>query len=73
MNGCNVRVVQGREDFGFALKAREPFGVGRDVQGQHLHRHLALQLRVGGAIHLPHPALAHLGGDRIRAEAGAWS
>ena len=43
-------------------------GVREDLQ-----RDLAAQLRVGGAIHLPHAALADEGGHVIVAETGAWS
>ena len=39
--------------------------------GQRLNRHLALQLGVGGLIHLTHAAFADLRGDFIRTEAGA--
>ncbi len=42
-----------------------------DVRGQHLHCHLALQLRIRGPIHLPHPAHADLGGDFVGTESGA--
>ena len=60
-------------DFGFALKAREPIGVSRERRRQDLDRDLALQLRVGRAIHLAHAALADLRGDFVDAEAGAGS
>ncbi len=35
--------------------------------------HLAVQLGIGGAIRLPYAAFADLGGDFVRAEAGAGS
>ena len=38
---------------------------------QHLHGYVALQLRVRRPVHLPHPTHTDLGGDLIRAEAGA--
>ena len=46
-------------------------GVGRDRSGQHLDGDLPLQVRVGCAIDLAHPAHADLGGDFVRAEARA--
>ena len=69
----DVRMVQRGEDFGFALEAREPIGIAGERLGQHLDRDLAFQLGVRRAIHLAHPAGADLGGDFVRAEAGAWS
>ena len=66
-----VGMVECREDFGFALKPRQPFAVGRDRWRQNLDRHLTLQLGIGGAIHLPHPAFANLLDQLEDAEAGA--
>ena len=43
-------------DFGFALEAGEPVGVGGERRRQDLDRDLALQLRVGRAIDLAHAA-----------------
>ena len=59
----DVRMVQRREDFRFALEAREALGSARQRLGQHLDRDLALQLGVGGAIDLAHAAGAEA--DRI--------
>ena len=67
----DVRVIQRREDFGFALKPRQPIGIGGEQWRQDLDRDLALQLRVGGPKHLPHPAFADLRGDFVDAETGA--
>ena len=36
----DVRMVQGREDFGFALEPGQPLGIARDRRGQHLDRDL---------------------------------
>ncbi len=69
----DVRMVQRREDFGFALEPRQPLGVCRNGLRQDLDRDLPLQVRVSSAIHLAHAADADLGGDFIRAEAGASS
>ena len=67
----DVRVVEGGEHFSFALESRQAISVARDRGGQHLDRHRALQVRVGGAIHLAHAPFADLGGDFIGAEPGA--
>jgi hypothetical protein len=45
-------MIQGREHFRFALKARHPLSVGCERGRQNLDRDLAFQLRVGGAIDL---------------------
>ena len=73
VDGRYVGMCQGREGLRFALKACEAFRVSGDVRGQHFHRHVALQLRVRRPINLPHPVLADLGGNLMRAEAGAGS
>ena len=67
----DVRMVEGREDFGFALKAREAIGIAGHRGGQHLDRDRPLQIRVGRAIDLAHAAGADLRGDFVDAEAGA--
>ena len=64
-------MIQRREDFGFALEAREPVVVSGDRRRQDLDGDLTLELRVGGAIDLPHPAFADLRGDFVDAETGA--
>ena len=38
--------------------------------GQHLQRHVPVELGVRGAIHFAHAAFADLGGDRVGAEGG---
>ena len=58
----DVRVVQRGEQLRLALEAGEAVGVGGKGRRQQLERHLAAELRVGGAVHLAHPA----GADRRR-------
>jgi hypothetical protein len=70
VDGRDVRMVQRSEDFGFALKAREPIIVSGEGGRQNLDRDLTLQVGVGCPIHLAHPALADLCGDFVNAEAG---
>ena len=69
VDGRDVRVVERREDFGLALETCEAFRVGRACGRQYLHRHVALQLRVGRPVDLAHPAHTDLGSDLIRTEA----
>jgi hypothetical protein len=58
VNGGDVRMVQGREYFRFALKASEPIGISRERRWKDLDSDLTLQPRVGGPIHLAHAAFA---------------
>ena len=67
----DVGMVQRGEDLGFALEAGQAVGIGGEGLGQDFQRHVAVELRVAGAVDLPHPACANLGGDLIRAEGGA--
>ena len=71
VNRRDVGVVQRSQGLRLALEAREALAVGGKRRRQHLDRHLATQPRVGGAPHLPHPALAQLGADLVGAEASA--
>ena len=66
-------MIQRGEDFGFALKTREPFRIRRDCGRQNLERDLSLQLGVRRAEHLPHAAFADLSGDLVDAETSAGS
>ena len=70
---CDVRMVQGGEEFGFALESGQAPGVGADGLGQDLDCDLALEIGIRGAIDLAHPAGAEGGDDFIRAEARAGS
>ena len=55
----------------FTVEPREPLGVGGERRGEYLDGDLPRQVGVRCAIHLAHPAHADLGGDFVRAEAGA--
>ena len=67
----DVGMVQRGEDFGFALKPGQSIGIVCKGLGQHLQRHVPVELGVSGSIHLTHAAFVDLGGDGIRAEGGA--
>jgi hypothetical protein len=60
-------VVELGQELGLALEAVEPAFVLGEGGGQHLDRHLAVELGVGHPVHLAHPALAQLGGDFVGA------
>jgi len=50
---------------------RDSLGIGRQVPGQDLDRHLTAQARIAGAIHLAHPTRADGREDFIRAKASS--
>ena len=54
----DVRMIQRREHFGFALEPRQPIRVAGHRGRQHLDRDRPLQVAVGRAIHLAHAARA---------------
>ena len=67
----DVRMIQQGEYSRFALKAREPVGVGRERLGQDLDRDGSVQLCIARAIDLPHPAFADRRGDFVDAKTRA--
>jgi hypothetical protein len=52
----DVRVIQGRQHFGFTAESRQPLIIICDIVGQHFDGDVALQIRVARAIHLAHAA-----------------
>jgi hypothetical protein len=68
----DVRMVQGREDFCFALEAGQSIDIGRGF-GENLDGNSALQIRVDRAVDLAHTAHANLRGNFIGAEASSGS
>ena len=71
VNGGDVRMVQRREHFGFALEAGEAFGIVGEARREDFDRDVALQPRVARAIDLAHAAGAercqHLEGPEAAA------
>ena len=53
---------------GLALAPGKSIRIGRERLGQHLQRHVPVELGIPRSIHLPHAAFADLGGDLIRAD-----
>ena len=68
---ADVRVIEGRDRFGFALESLAAIRVGRGFVGQNLDRDGAIEPAVFRAIHLAHAARAERRDDFIGAEAGA--
>ena len=71
VDGADVRMIERGEHLRFALKPREPLGIGRERVGQDLQRDVATELRVARAIHLAHPARAEQADDLVDAERAA--
>src|SRR5262245_29464520 len=71
MDGGNAWMIEGSENFGFALETAYPVRIPRKLIRQDLDRDFALQLRVSSAIHLAHPAFPEQCGDFVRAEVRA--
>ncbi|MGB7220680.1 MAG: hypothetical protein WBD07_17915 [Vicinamibacterales bacterium] len=61
-------MVEGCEDFGFALKTRQPLGVLGEGLWKYLDGDVALQAGITRSVDLTHPAGADGGDDFIRAE-----
>ena len=61
-------MVELGEKLRLALEARQTLRVGGEGGGEDLDGHLAVELRVGGAVHLAHAALAQPSGDPIGAQ-----
>src|SRR3990172_13257628 len=68
---ASARVVEGGECFRFTPKGLEGVGARGHLSRRHLERHVAAELRVGGAVDLAHPAGADRGGDAVVGEAAA--
>ena len=68
VDGGDVGVVERGEDLRLALETSEPLGIARHIGGQHLDRHLAVELGVGRPVDLAHSARAEGRDDLVRAE-----
>ena len=64
----NPRMVEAGEDVGFPLEASQPIRVSREGVGEDFQGDVAPELRVGGAIDLPHAAFADEGGHVVMAK-----
>ena len=61
----DARVIEGGEGLRLAPEALQPLRARGHLGRQHLERHVAPELRVGGAVDLAHPAGADRGGDPV--------
>ena len=68
IDGADVRMVEGRENPGFALEADQTVRVLGEERREDLDRHVAIELAVARAVDIAHPATAKEVHDRIRAE-----
>ena len=64
-------MVEAGENLRLTLEPGEAIRIGGEGFGEDLQGDLALELGVGGLIHLPHAALADEGGDVVVPESGA--
>ena len=69
----DVRMVQGGEQFCFALETCEPVSIGGERRWQDLDRDLSFESRVGGPVDLSHSTFADRPGDVVDADARAGS
>jgi putative ABC transport system permease protein len=67
---ADVRMVQRRDDAGFAVEALERLGIVCQAGGQDLDRDVAIESSIPGAIDLAHPAGADRRGDFVRTKTG---
>ena len=63
------RVIERGERLRFTPEAFEPLRARRHLRRQQLERHVAPELRVGGAVDLAHPARTDRGGDAVVGQA----
>ena len=68
VNGQDVGVRERRDRLGLALETSEPAGVVGSALRQDLDRHLAIEPRVSGAIHLAHATSAERREDLVGGE-----
>jgi hypothetical protein len=70
VDGPDVGVVEGGEQRRLALEPSEALGIPGDLGGQHLDRHVTVQLPVPGPVDLPHSSgpegLEDLVGTQVR-------
>jgi hypothetical protein len=72
MQHADVRMIQARDGFGFALEALLANRIRRELRWQNLDCHGALEARVSRPIHFAHPACAKRRRDFVGAKMCAW-
>jgi hypothetical protein len=68
VNRRDVGMIERGKDLGYALETSHALRITCESGRKNLDGYIAPQLRIPGAIHLPHPARADNIGDFIRAE-----
>ena len=63
-----MRVIERGQQPRLALEPREPLAVRGKPDGQDLNRHVPVELRIAGAIHLTHPADAQQRANFVAAD-----
>jgi hypothetical protein len=67
----DIRMIERRQDFGFALKAREPIAIAGQFCRQDFDGDVTLQACIEGAVHLAHPTGADRFLDFVRSDSGS--
>lgn len=70
-NSNDMRMVQGGNGAGFALKPQQTLVIARHFGRQHFQRDVTAQFAVGGAVYLAHATRAHPRGDSIMRKCAA--
>jgi hypothetical protein len=65
------RMIERRQDLGFALEAQSALGISGEARRQDLDRRVAVECLVAGAKDLPHPAFTDLLEDAVLGEGSA--
>jgi len=71
MDDGDIGMAESRKKLGFPLESRETIRVIGHGSRKDLDRNLALEICIGGSIHLAHPANADLDIDFVRADVNA--
>jgi len=67
----DVRMIERRERLRFAREPHQPIRIVRKRVREDFERDLAIELGIARPIHLPHPAFADRGRDRVDGETRA--
>ena len=72
VKGADMWVVEAGDDTRLPLEPLAALGIRRQVRRQYFDGNRAVESRVGGAVHLPHPACTNQFGDLVRSEPDSW-
>jgi hypothetical protein len=64
-------MIQGRQNFRFAVEPREPFRISRKRGGKHLNGDIAIKFGVASLVHFSHPPSTDRCEDFVRPESFA--